>query len=297
MMYAMNCIICGGEYFKTISERVRDSIKFKVVKCKNCGLLQLSPRPSINEDGEFYDQNCQSKNIGEPTSLKSMKKNSLDDTYRRADLVSEYISSSHNLLDIGSGYGFFLQEMHKRGYNITGIEISKEKRKISSRVSNVKVLDVNLIDDNKELPTFDCITLFHVLEHISDPIHFLKVIKKHLGSDGKLIIEVPNIDDMLLWECEEYRNFYWQRAHLFYFNAKTLKEVVKESNFLTVDISYVQRYSLENFMNWFIVGKPQIMRPVFQTGDTYKWLEDYYKDYICKKGKSDTLILIATPKR
>lgn len=59
----MNCVICGGEHFRTISERVRDSIKFKVLECKDCGLLQLSPRPSIDEDENFYDNNYQSKNI------------------------------------------------------------------------------------------------------------------------------------------------------------------------------------------------------------------------------------------
>ena len=291
----MDCIICEKSNFETISERVRDSIKFKVLECKDCSLLQLSPRPSIDEDKDFYDNNYQSKNIGEPTDLKSIKSNSSDDTYRRAELVSKYIKSSSSILDIGSGYGFFLQEMFNRGYNITGIEISKEKRKISLKVSNVKVLDINLYKDNKELPIFDCITLFHVLEHISDPTQFLKVIKKHLSNNGKLIIEVPNVDDMLLKECKQYKDFYWQRAHLFYFNVKTLEKIVKNSNFVTVDVSYVQRYSIENFMNWFTVGKPQIEEPIFTTKSTYKWLEDYYKNYLCEKRKSDTFILITKP--
>jgi len=291
----MNCIICGENNYDIISKRVRDSDRFKVVRCKGCGLLQLYPRTSIDEDKKFYDQDCQSKNIGMPNSLKLMKENSSYDTCRRANLVSKYISRNHKILDIGSGYGFFLKEMHERGYNITGIEISKERRKISSRVSNVNVLDVNLYD-NKNLPIFDCVTLFHVLEHISDPIHFLKVIKKYLSSNGKLIIEVPNVEDMLIEECKEYKSFYWQRAHMFYFSAKTLRKLLEKSDFLTIDVSYVQRYSLENFMNWRIKGQPQIMRPSFQIKGIYKWLENYYKDYLCKKGKSDTLIMIAAPR-
>ena len=100
---------------------------------------------------------------------------------------------------------------------------------------------------------------------------------------------------MLLNECKQYKDFYWQRAHLFYFNAKTLGKVVKNSNFEVFNISYVQRYSIENFMNWFMVGKPQIQEPIFTTKSTYEWLEDYYKNYLCKKRKSDTLVLIAKP--
>jgi len=83
---------------------------------------------------------------------------------------------------------------------------------------------------------------------------------------------------------------------LFYFDKRTLEKVLKKSNFLTVDIFYVQRYSLENFMNWFVIRKPQIMRPTFKTKGCYKWLEDYYKINLCKKGKLDTLIMIAVPK-
>jgi len=289
----MKCIICEGKYFKTISERVRDSTKHRVVRCKGCGLLQLSPRPSINKDKEFYDQNRQTKNIKGPNNLRLIKKNFLNDTNRRVELVSKYISRGRNLLDIGSGYGFFLQEMDNQGYEITGIETSKERREISSEVTKVKVLNINLFENEADLSKFDCITLFHVLEHINNPISFLRIIQKHLNSDGKLIIEVPNADDMSLGACEKYRNFYWQRAHLFYFNAKTLQKVIQKAGFSIINISYVQRYSIENFMNWVVLGKPQIEKPSFQTKNAYKWLEDYYKKYLCEIGKSDSLILIA----
>lgn len=292
----MKCIICQGKKFKKVSTRVRDSSKYKVVKCQNCSLLQLSPRPSAKEDREFYDQNYQSKNIGEPTDLKAIKKNYLEDAVRRGKMVSKYVQKNNSILDIGSGYGFFLQEMYGRGYDVVGIEISKERRKISSKVTKAKVLDINLYKNEADLPLFDCITLFHVLEHISDPVCFLKIIKKHLNKSGKLIIEVPNVEDMLVKASEEYRDFFWQRAHLFYFNAETLKKIVQKAGFLIDNIFYLHRYGIENFMNWFIFGKPQIEKPDFQTKSSYKWLEDYYKKHLCKIGKSDTLSLIAKPK-
>jgi len=292
----MKCIICNGKKFKRISPKVRDSNKHKIVKCQKCQLLQLFPMPSIKEDKEFYDENRQSKNIGEPHDLKIMRENSLADTKRRARLILKEVPKGKEVLDIGSGYGFFLEEMRNCGYNVTGIEISKEKRQISSKVTRAEVLNVNLYEKGINLPRFDCITLFHVLEHIREPILLLKIIKKHLTKNGKLIIEVPNADDMLLDNCKEYRDFYWQRAHLSYFKAKTLKKAVKKSGFSIVDISYIQRYSIENFMNWFLLGKPQIEKPTFQTKGLYKWLEDYYKEYLCQAGKADTLILIARPK-
>jgi 2-polyprenyl-3-methyl-5-hydroxy-6-metoxy-1,4-benzoquinol methylase len=210
-------------------------------------------------------------------------------------MVSSLVKKNQTILDVGSGYGFFLREMSGLGYKITGIEISQERRKISARVTKTKVLDIDLLEDTAGLPKFDCLTLFHSLEHILDPVSFLKILKKHLNRNGKLIIEVPNADDLLLGASEGYRNFYWQRAHLFYFNAKTLKKIIQKAGLSIIGLSYVQRYSLENFMNWFILGQPQLQKPVFQTRSEYQWLEDYYKKYLSKTGKSDTLILIAKP--
>ena len=289
----MCCFNCGGKNFIVISKKVRDSNRHEIVKCKSCGLLQIKPMPTILEDRYFYDENFQSKNIGEPDDLKSMRSNSIYDTDRRANFISTHITKKQKILDIGSGYGFFLHEMNDRGYDITGIEISKKKREISSRVSTAKVLNINLIKEDLSLCNFDFITLFHVLEHIVNPIEFLKIIKKHLNDKGQLIIEVPNSEDMLLDACEKYRDFYWQRAHLYYFNYNTLKEIVEKSGFSIVDFFFVQRYSLDNFMNWFISGEPMIEKPVFETEGTYKWLEDYYKKHLCQTGRSDTLILIA----
>lgn len=286
----MKCSICEKKEFKMISTRVRDSSKYKIVKCQDCGLLQLSPKPLPDKEQEFYDQNRQSKNIGEPQDLKAMEENSLIDTKRRAELILKEIPKGKKVLDIGSGYGFFLKELKNLGYNITGIDISKEKREISLKITDAEVLNINLLENEAELPIFDCITLFHVLEHISDPVRFLQIIKKHLK--GKLIIEVPNVDDLLLKECKGYRDFYWQMAHLSYFNDRTLKRVVKEAGFLVDKIFYTHRYSIENFMNWFVLGKPQIEKPNFKTKGDYKWLEDYYKDYLCKIGKSDTLVSV-----
>ncbi len=79
-----------------------------------------------------------------------------------------------------------------------------------------------------------------------------------------------------------------------------MKKVVQKAGFTIVGISYTQRYGIDNFMNWFILGKPQLNKPSFETGSgytaPYKWLENYYKNYLCKAGKSDTLILITKPK-
>lgn len=296
----MKCIICGCREFNRVEERVRDSSTHGIVKCKKCGFTQLYPLPSFSEEKEFYDRNLQSKNISSPDDLETIRLNSRYDTIRRADFVSNYCSFKDHILEIGSGDGFFLQEMEERGYDVMGLEVSKERRKTSKMVAKAKVLDINLMGElttKEDLRKFDCVTLFHVLEHTLNPIFFLKTIKnKFIKKNGNIIIEVPNLKDLLISENKKYREFYWQRAHLFYFNDRTLTKIVEKAGFSVKKIYYIQRYGLENFMHWLMFGKPQISKPSFQTQGAYRWLEDYYKNYLCDVGKSDTIIIVAKPK-
>jgi len=50
--------------------------------------------------------------------------------------------------------------MHKLDYNITGIEISKKKRKISKKVTKVKILDLNLAEQKTRIGKFNTVTHF-----------------------------------------------------------------------------------------------------------------------------------------
>ncbi len=213
----MEYIICKSKEFKLVANRPRDSDRHKVITCNKCNLVQLSRIPSIEDDKKFYDENRQSKNIRELTDIKVIRRNSADDTMRRVNFVSRFISKDSTIIDIGSGYGFFIDEMDKHGFNIIGLEISKERREISRKVTNVQVLDTNISKSPLEIEKVDYMILFHVLEHISNPIKFLETLRLHLKENGKVIIEVPNIDDLMLESNKAYRDFYWQRAHLLYF--------------------------------------------------------------------------------
>jgi len=294
----MKCAICKNKKFELIANRLRDSDRHKVVKCNKCHLIQLSPLPSIEDDKKFYNKNRQSKNIGGPIDIKVIKKNSADDTARRADFVSQSISKNSTIIDIGSGYGFFINEMDKRGFNIIGVEISKQRREISRKVTTVRVLDTDIYKSKSLLENkkVDCITLFHVLEHISNPIKFLKTLRMYLKQNGKAIIEVPNVNDLMLKSNKAYYDFYWQRAHLLYFSSDTLIKIIKKAGFPKYKVCFKQRYGIENFMNWHIHNKPQIDKPSYHTIGNYKWLEDFYKNYLINSGKADTLIVVATNK-
>ena len=122
-----------------------------------------------------------------------------------------------------------------------------------------------------------------MLEHLLDPVSFLKDLKKLLNKHGKIIIEVPNIDDALIsfYNIDEFKNFYFCSAHVSYFSEKTLMNCIKQAG-LIGKISQVQRYDLYNHLHWLKYRIPQnfLEQPNIFSKST---LKAYECDLISKK--------------
>jgi 2-polyprenyl-3-methyl-5-hydroxy-6-metoxy-1,4-benzoquinol methylase len=82
---------------------------------------------------------------------------------------------------------------------------------------------------------FDYITLFHVFEHIKDPLELLGNLKNNLKKDGSILIEVPNLDDALfaLYEDKSYLDFKFWSPHIYSYNQSTLKLIFEKAKYKT----------------------------------------------------------------
>lgn len=291
-MYKPICNICSKTKFTKISPKVRDSNKHKIIQCKNCLHTQLYPIPTQEENRKFYDEDRMSKNI-KFHSMKIMKEKSKKDTATHVNLTKKLALKKSKILEIGSGYGFYLDMMKKQGYDVTGIEISKIRRNYAKKLSGTKVLDCDLNERVPAIGKYDIIVLFHVLEYISNPIHFIKNISLLLKPQGKLLIKIPNVDDLSLKFHEAYRNWFWQRAHVNYFSPKVLRHVIKKAGFKKIKISGIQRYSIENMFSWRLTNKPQLKKPTFDLPPDYQFIDQVYKKHLEQNLICDTLLAIA----
>jgi len=289
-----SCNICGYKKFEKIADRLRGPEPHKVYKCISCGHVQLLPRPKAEEEKRFYDENRQDRAIRKEINLENLEANSSYDNKRRADFIARKFSRNSKILDIGCGYGFFLKEMAGRGYRISGVEVSRERRELAKTVTDCIIFDINFAEtSNAGIGKFDIATLFHVLEHTVEPIVFCRNIRNVLKEKGCLILEVPNVEELMLETSPDYNEFYWNRAHLNYFNRESLKNVLKKAGYRKVETLYIQRYGVENLCSWLMTGKPQIEKPVFEIEEPYRWLEEEYRRHLSKIGRSDTLLAIA----
>lgn len=291
------CILCGntGE-FKQLAGHLRDSCQHSVVQCGICGHVQITPLPSYEEDRKFYDENQQAKNIEAPTDINHLRNIQSYDTRRRAKFITDRFPVETRILDIGTGQGFFLAELFQLGYHIKGIEISQEKRTAAQQITTAPILNIDLLQSSPKIGTFDVITMFHLIEHLTDPIRFCRIVRRYLTNQGCLIIEMPNLDDLMLDSCPTYRLFWWQRAHISYFGARTIQHVLREAGYAEVEVLGIQRYGIDNMMNWLVNGKPQLDAPSYETSSPYRWLEQYYKSHLEKTLRCDTLMAIGSKK-
>jgi SAM-dependent methyltransferase len=100
--------------------------------------------------------------------------------------------------------------------------------------------------------------MFHVLEHIPDPIPFLRAMRTRLRPGGIAVIEVPHARDALLsiYESEAFRDFTLWSQHLVLHTRASLSAFVTDAGFGTVRIEGVQRYPLANHLFWLAKGRP-----------------------------------------
>ena len=111
---------------------------------------------------------------------------------RRISVVLESTRAQKpgSLLDIGCGDGSFLLAAQNNGWQVQGTEFNPQPARQKGLV---------VVTDISEIPTtaqFDCITLWHSLEHLSDPVNTLRSLRSRLSPTGVLLISVPDIDGL-----------------------------------------------------------------------------------------------------
>ena len=168
------------QYSFDISDYCKNLSHISILECEETGFQFYHPSIKIDEEN-FYN------NIG--------RKESYYPTERwEFNTALDYINPEDNILEIGSGYGYFLDILAKKHKNYQGIELNENAIAVVSQkghpITNTLIQDFCKINVEK----FDVVCFFQVLEHILDVESFMQSVIKTLKKGGKLIIAVPNND-------------------------------------------------------------------------------------------------------
>ena len=239
MEFLSNCPVCGSDTFALFlsgKDYFLTGEKFEIVKCSSCGFRFTNPRPEAVELGKFYESteyiSHSDKRKGIFASLYQLiRKYTLS---RKLALISNF-QKKGEILDIGCATGQFLKYMSNNGWNTTGIEPDEKTRARAISEYGLQVFPEEQLNNLKKA-SFDVITMWHVLEHVSDLNGRMIQLKNLLKPEGTLIVAVPNCES---YDAEKYKEFwagYDLPRHLYHFTKSDIKLLVEKFGFTIVNI-------------------------------------------------------------
>ena len=160
----------------------------RILRCSSCGLAYRSFRPRNEELGRLYRAADDSRYEAEmPNRWRTAR--------RHKRIIDRYVPTKGALLDVGCASGAFLRVMRDAGWAGDGIEPSEAQflraNKLLGGSSNLQQC---MLQDALLSKDYDLITLWDVLEHVTEPAEFLELAASHLKSGGFLALNVPRID-------------------------------------------------------------------------------------------------------
>jgi len=278
--------ICDEEAIEEYYPRVRDREDISVMRCKKSGVIFTST--SEHMDLSHYSEKHEFPHYWKEDNREKALVDSFEDDSRRKDQFVSLISNKA-WLDVGTGAGGVLDLLKPFAERIVAVEPQQRA------LDTLKKEGYEAYGDIAEVPfyEFDVITLFHVFEHLTDPLDLLKIAYDKLKVGGKIIIEVPHANDFLFsyLDLEEFKKFTFWSEHLVLHNRGSLTAFLDRANFKNTVISGFQRYNLANHLHWLKEKKPSghINWSMLATDQ----LDSAYSSMLQKIDMTDTLIAIA----
>ncbi|MBV9271358.1 MAG: class I SAM-dependent methyltransferase [Candidatus Eremiobacteraeota bacterium] len=143
---------------------------------------------------------------------------------RRLRHVRAVVPPPARCLDFGGGFGYIAERLMDDGYDVTVLEKSRNAVKRMRRRGMRTIESLEDVSGEK----FDVITLWHVLEHIADPVPVLQELSDFIKQDGHMIIAVPNADGF--FAKVGFEHWIWTLPwHLHYIGERALKTMLARS--------------------------------------------------------------------
>jgi SAM-dependent methyltransferase len=155
---------------------------------------------------------------------------------KSADLIEERVKPGR-ILDVGCGFGFFLQNMAERGWRGDGIEISPTGRNYCrNHFPGLRIESSPLPDPSLPDSSYDAVTLFYVIEHLTDPLNVFREAYRLLRPGGVLLLRWPHSTPIvrLLGSFSRFLDLYHTPYHLFDFSKPFIENQLATIGFINI---------------------------------------------------------------
>jgi 2-polyprenyl-3-methyl-5-hydroxy-6-metoxy-1,4-benzoquinol methylase len=266
---------------------------YSIIECENCNFIHAVIQDDNNHQ-ELYKSHFYSEE--KPNYIEDNKNDAQwwDLTYglRINQVDTLRICDSESWLDIGTGPGYFLDAAESRMKKVVGVEPGQRAAEHALSKGHRVINDYFNEKTSAELGIFDGIHCSEVLEHVPDPLGFLKTIQLNMDSNTILCTVVPNdfsLIQKIFTSDQENQSKWWVDPpfHLNYFSSESLREllefsgldVIYETSMFPIDIFLLmgENYVGNNDLGKQVHNKRKKMEFAFQRTGNMETLNRLYE--------------------
>ncbi len=292
----VSCPVCGVKETRLIGKKYN----FKLVSCKSCSFTYINPRPSP-ESMEFYYAKSKASaffqtNIIGPTEHIRINKI----VKPRLEYLNSIFPKKGKWLDIGCSTATLLSEGIKDGWQGVGLDFEQTAIDLATK-KGVPML-TKPIEFIKPKNEYDLITMFEVLEHLSNPKENLTACYNANKIGGSIVITVPNIEGFEFETLGMAHTNICPPSHLNHFSPLTLSKLLSDIGY-SVDLVETPGYlDVDNVRNAFkhnkinSTGNSFLDKVISSDEESSEEYRDLIQDVIRKSNNSGHLRVVATKK-
>jgi len=256
------CPLCGGSAFEPFEKHADPAGELAYVLCPRCGLVLQSPRRSDKALSEFYAEGYRTSVQGTEAATDKDLRIQAGRARHLVEFCSGAVTSVSRHLDIGSSSGALVRAVARAyGSSGLGIEPGAGYREIAKQHGTQTIADLGELDPSLR-GTFDLASMIHVLEHLPDPVGYLRQLRERwMAPGGRLLVEVPNL----------FGHRGTELAHLSVFSPRTLRQTLESAGFRVLKLhahgaprSPVLRLYLTALADW-PAGSQAVRRMVYSS--------------------------------
>lgn len=239
MIHHESCPLCFSKDLTpwlTCRDYLVSNKLFELVKCGECGLIMTQDPPEADQLASFYETDGYiSHNAAAGGFLSSVYRMIREIMLvRKRKFIVRATGLNHgSLLDIGCGTGHFANSMKTAGWDVTGVEPNDKARLHAASQFGLNVLFPGQINELAD-KSFDCITMWHVMEHFNDPFRYISGISELLKPGGLCLVALPNCYSADAKYYGEFWAAYDVPRHLWHFSPDTLARFAEKTGFSVV---------------------------------------------------------------
>ncbi len=275
------CVACGS--INTNKEFTKNGFSYAL--CSECGTLYQTPRPSIKQFEEFYRNSESSRYWAEvffPAVVEARREKIFKPRVERlAEICKEIGLKVERLIDVGAGYGIFLDEWRTASpmTKLIAVEpsgiLATECRNKGFNVEELMVEDVTSYDGYADL-----VVCFEVLEHVYDPLNFITVLKKMVRPGGYVFVSTLCIDGFDLKTLWDKSSQISPPHHINFHSIEGFKALFTRAGLCDIKIVTPGKLDVDIVRNYIknnpeMVGKSKFMQSLLNDKEKSKLFQNF----------------------